>query len=282
MRQYTLSVALSALLYHAQVHAHFYLSSISGPSEQQPEGAHMPPFDVSDDSARGGFQMTAPVFPADTSPQMKCGTMGVPSTSVSPLPVSAGDTMTAQFLHDRGIAYDQAMNANHHGYCSVYLAPLASQGEGNVWTKIFQGGLIPNVTPTAQKWGSPALTDSEQWVGWWCTDQLRLNDGKMPFTLPATLPDGKYILRAEMLTTLLEGTLPNTAQAYLGCSVIQVGNGDGNTLPGAVALPEAYQGAPWIYYSLFREYINNNIPGPPGPPVWDGKLAKRISRAFRA
>ena len=190
--------------------------------------------------------------------------------------------MTAQFLHDEnaatGQAFDVAMNANHHGFCSVYLAPLSSAGQGAAWMKIFEDGYHPDVTAEQIDWSNPAKQDNADtpFVGWWCTDIARYNGGKVPFTLPAGVPAGKYILRAEMLTTYLPDTVP-TAQAYLGCSVVQVGAEgaatEAQTLPGAVALPAAYEGADWIYYDLHKEYVNGKIPGAPGPEVWDGSGA---------
>ena len=77
-----------------------------------------------------------------------------------------------------------------------------------------------------------------------------------------------------MLTTCLPDTVP-TAQAYVGCSAVQVGDGadSGTVLPEAVALPQAYEGAEWIYYDWHKEFIKGNIPGAPGPEVWDGSRA---------
>lgn len=77
-----------------------------------------------------------------------------------------------------------------------------------------------------------------------------------------------------MLTTYLPAIV-STAQAYVGCSVVQVGDGEdsGTVLPGAVTLPQTYEGAERIYYDLHKEFVNGNIPGAPGPEVWDGSRA---------
>lgn len=102
----------------------------------------------------------------------------------------------------------------------------------------------------------------------------------MPFTIPSSVPEGKYIMRGELLTTYLPDTV-STAQGYIGCSALQVGSGSDNSasLPklagdDAVALPAAYQGASWIHYDLYSEWTNgnqpSNVPSAPGPAVWNG------------
>ena len=233
----------------------------------------MNPYDMAIGS--NGLLQTAPIAPADSNPDMKCGTMGVPGDAIVPLQVDSGASLTVQFLHDMAAVWDVSMNANHHGFCFIYLAPFSSYGEGPVWTKVYSDGYHPDVTADQVDWFNGAKNDAvrpspTRFVGWWCSDILRYNGGKLTFTLPSSTPAGKYILRAELLTTFLPNTV-STAQSYTGCIALQVGSAesDGTVLPNAVTLPDAYAGAPWIHYDLHAEYPNN-MPDAPGPAVWDG------------
>ena len=252
-------------------HAHWYLSCI-GVSAPCVEGSHQNPYNK--DIGSNGLLQTAPIAPADASPDMICGTIGVPMESVSPLLTSPGSTLTAHFLHDTGAPWDRRMNSNHHGFTSVFLSPMSSKGHGNVWTKIYGDGLDTSQTAASTDWDDPANTDEcvgggaepgctvGPFVGWWATDKLRMNEGQMPFTIPSSVPSWRYILRAEMLTTYLPNTV-STAQAYVGCASVLVGDEatDDSSRLAAIsgqgfALPEAYVGAPWINYHLHEQWIN--------------------------
>ena len=276
--------------------AHWYLSCFGKGTGGCVEGANQNPYNKAIGS--NGLLQTAPIAPADSSPEMKCGTMGVPADAVAPIQVSSGDSMMVQWLHDTGAAWDPRMNANHHGFAFVYLAPFSTAGEGNVWTKIYDDGLQPTTDENKSLWQDPMNTDScttgdkpanqctvVPFVGWWATDKIRMSKGIMPFTLPSNLPSGKYIIRGELLTTWLPDTV-STAQGYIGCSVIQIGSeGDqSGSSPqlseGAVAIPEAYAGSPWIHYDLHAQWTNGadqppaNLPQAPGPQVWSGGTGK--------
>ena len=69
----------------------------------------------------------------------------------------------------------------------VYVAKATSDaasfdGQGAVWTKIYSSGLL-----NAQ---------SQQWA----TDVVNSNNGKHNVTIPASLPAGQYLLRAEIVS----------------------------------------------------------------------------------
>lgn len=288
MQSLVRAVLVSFVLALSPVSAHWYISCFGPGTGGCVEGASQNPFDKA--IGDNGLLQTAPIAPADTNPQMKCGTMGVPTDAVEPIKVSPGASMMAQFLHDTGAAWDVRMNANHHGFANVYLAPYSSAGQGQVWTKIYADGLQPTTNQEKSLWANPANTDScttgavpadqctvVPFAGWWATDKLRMNHGVLPFTLPSSLPSGKYILRGELLTTYLPNTV-STAQGYIGCSVIQVGEGGDQSapLPNAVDIPGAYAGSAWMHYDLYSKWINgadnppSDLPGNPGPPVWSG------------
>jgi hypothetical protein len=87
-------------------------------------------------------------------------------------------------------------------------------------------------------------------------------------TIPATTPDGEYLLRVEQIA-LHMASQPNQAQFYIACSQVKI-TGGGNGIPGPlVALPGAYKtNDPGILVNLGKlqpgEYV------PPGPTVWSG------------
>lgn len=72
----------------------------------------------------------------------------------------------------------------------VYIAKAPStaasfNGQGKVWTKIYQSGLLD---PSSQQWA---------------TDVVNTNGGKHSVTIPASLPAGEYLVRAEIVSALV-------------------------------------------------------------------------------
>eukprot|EP01097_Dermamoeba_algensis_P009674 TRINITY_DN6901_c0_g1_i1.p1 TRINITY_DN6901_c0_g1~~TRINITY_DN6901_c0_g1_i1.p1 ORF type:complete len:314 (-),score=53.39 TRINITY_DN6901_c0_g1_i1:49-990(-) len=252
MRRITLVILLVFLHQHL-TSAHWILSQIGVDGRLAPEGSHQNPF----------FEgiHSSPTVPADSHPNMKCGPLGVPGSNIKPFEANPGDRIAVRWLHDRSfIPFDIADNSNHHGPCMAYVAPLNSGGNGAVWTKLWHEGLDRSKGP--ETW------DGKGWegpfVGWWCSDNVRVNHGYMHFNLPPNLPHGDYLLRVEMLTTKLPGA-GDTAQAYVACATMRVGGGGvPPVFPDAVAIPEVYKGHPWMQYQLYGGYPNN-IPGIPGP-----------------
>jgi cellulase len=71
----------------------------------------------------------------------------------------------------------------------VYIAKAPTtaatfNGQGAVWTKIYQSGLLTPSTMT------------------WATDVVNTNAGKHSVVLPKTLPAGEYLVRAEIVRPL--------------------------------------------------------------------------------
>jgi cellulase len=78
----------------------------------------------------------------------------------------------------------------------VYIAKAPStaasfNGQGAVWTKIYQSGLL---TPSSQQWA---------------TDVINANGGKHSVKIPASLPAGEYLLRAEIVCPNRSPRLPS-------------------------------------------------------------------------
>eukprot|EP01097_Dermamoeba_algensis_P008600 TRINITY_DN5784_c0_g1_i1.p1 TRINITY_DN5784_c0_g1~~TRINITY_DN5784_c0_g1_i1.p1 ORF type:complete len:311 (-),score=71.44 TRINITY_DN5784_c0_g1_i1:65-997(-) len=253
MMKLTLVVFLFFLFQH-QTSSHWILSQIGVDGRLEPEGSHQNPF------PQVGIH-SSPTVPADSNPNMKCGPLGAPGSNVRPFHANPGDRIAVRWLHDRNfVPFDVAHNANHHGPCSAYVAPINSGGNGDVWSKIWHEGLDRSKGPetwNGKGWEGP-------FVGWWCSDSVRVNNGYMRFNLPQNLPHGDYLLRVEMLTTKLPGA-GDTAQGYVACASMRVGGGGAaRVFPNAVAIPAVYRGHPWMHYLLYGSYPNN-IPGIPGP-----------------
>jgi lytic cellulose monooxygenase (C1-hydroxylating) len=89
---------------------------------------------------------------------------------------------------------EDAISGGHKGAVQVYIAKAPStaasfDGQGAVWTKIYSSGLINAA--------------SQQWA----TDVVNSNGGKHSVTIPASLPAGEYLLRAEIVSYLLGASL---------------------------------------------------------------------------
>ncbi|KAG8888981.1 hypothetical protein FRB98_006245 [Tulasnella sp. 332] len=132
---------------------------------------------------------------------------------------------------------------------------------GNIWVKIDQDGYVSTRTP--QPWAEETLrVETEQ---------------TYTITIPASLANGEYLLRHEILGLHVASTL-NGAQFYPNCLQITV-TGGGSANPTGVALPGAYQPTdPSILTQLYWYTPSNTsasyvIPG--GPVVLDGSSPNR-------
>lgn len=102
-------------------------------------------------------------------------------------------------------------------------SPAANSPEaatGQTWFKIYQQ------SPTFES-GQPGST--------------HLGQQEFTFTLPASLPTGQYLMRAEQIALHVASTYGG-AQFYIGCAQLNVVNG-GNGTPGPlVSIPGVYTG----------------------------------------
>ncbi|OAL02185.1 hypothetical protein IQ06DRAFT_203835, partial [Phaeosphaeriaceae sp. SRC1lsM3a] len=93
----------------------------------------------------------------------------------------AGSDITFQWHHNNPATIqgdaDEPIAKSHQGPVMVYMAKASTNGEGAVWTKIFEEGL------TAGKFAVQKFID---------------NKGKITVTLP-NLEDGEYLIRPEMI-----------------------------------------------------------------------------------
>ncbi|KAI5808300.1 glycosyl hydrolase family 61-domain-containing protein, partial [Pyronema omphalodes] len=164
--------------------------------------------------------------------------------------VNAGDKVTFEWYHNtRG---DDIIDASHKGPITVYIADAASNGEGAVWTKLYESGLSNGV---------------------WAVDTLIANKGKHSLTLPSSLAAGDYLIRAEIIALHEADTNYATnsargAQFYPSCSQITVKKGGSTKPPGTFNFIGGYTTTdPGILFNLYGGSTTYKIPG---PAVWDG------------
>ncbi|CAK7219564.1 hypothetical protein SBRCBS47491_003895 [Sporothrix bragantina] len=133
--------------------------------------------------------------------------------------VPAGSTVTVEMHQQPGdrSCGSQAIGGAHYGPVTVYLSqvPDSSTADGSSdWFKVFEDGW------SAATGGNSGDDDN------WGTKDLNTCCGKMDVPLPASLPTGDYLLRAEALALHTAGS-PNGAQFYMTCYQITVTSGTG-------------------------------------------------------
>ncbi|CCX10545.1 Similar to Probable endo-beta-1,4-glucanase D; acc. no. Q0CEU4 [Pyronema omphalodes CBS 100304] len=170
--------------------------------------------------------------------------------NVNNVAVSKNVSVNAEWYHDnRG---DDIIDGSHKGPITVYIADAASNGEGAVWTKLYESGLSNGV---------------------WAVDTLISNKGKHSLTLPSSLAAGDYLIRAEIIALHEADTNYATnsargAQFYPSCSQITVKTGGSTKPPGTFNFIGGYTTTdPGILFNLYGGSTTYTIPG---PAVWDG------------
>lgn len=188
-----------------------------------------------------------------TSTDLTCNVNGTSGTGVSTLSISAGTNITFEWHQHAQRTGEDPISAGHKGPVLVYVAKAPStaasfNGQGSVWTKIYQSGLL---NPTAMQWA---------------TDVVNATAGKHSIVIPKSLPAGQYLLRAEIIALHVAETYPG-AQFYIGCAQVTITSG-GSATPPTIALPGAYHPTdPGITVNIYNNLQNYTIPG---GPVWSG------------
>ncbi|KAJ2671493.1 hypothetical protein GGI25_005482 [Coemansia spiralis] len=188
---------------------------------------------------------TAPVTDV-TSTDLTCRTSNMNQSATKMCPIAAGSAITLQWHHNNNSTSDDIISRSHTGPVMVYMAPLESNGSGNVWFKIYENG-----------WDT---TNKE-----WATDKLIDNKGVLQVTIPNDIEAGEYLLRTEIIA-LHNARVLGGAQFFPNCVQLTV-TGGGNSSPAGVALPGAYKATdPGILYS--RSATNNSKYVIPGPAIY--------------
>ncbi|KAG6818743.1 hypothetical protein H0H93_002199 [Arthromyces matolae] len=188
-----------------------------------------------------------------TSTDLTCNVNGLTGTSVSTLSIAAGTNITFEWHQHAQRTGEDPISGGHKGPVQVYIAKAPStaaafDGQGSVWTKIYSSGLL-TVNPQ-----------------WWATDVVNATGGKHSVIIPASLPAGQYLLRAEIIALHVAETYPG-AQFYIGCAQVAI-TGGGSANPPKVALPGAYAGSdPGITINIYNNLQSYTAPG---PAVWSG------------
>ncbi|KAJ2138778.1 hypothetical protein IW136_003026, partial [Coemansia sp. RSA 678] len=232
------SLGSALMLLAGFANAHTYLSKLALDGVQESEGQCIRPYPADRN------------FPVKdvTSTDITCGVGGVSKTASETCPVKAGSTITVEWHHDNDSASDDIIDITHLGPCMVYMAPLESNGSGNVWFKIFEDGY-------------DAATST------WCVNKIRNNGGKLDVALPADIKSGDYLVRTEIIALHESDTdyAVNPArgsQFYVNCAQVSVTNG-GSAEPQGYAIPGIYKSTtPGVIFNLYSSYSSYPIPGP--------------------
>ncbi|CAA7259334.1 unnamed protein product [Cyclocybe aegerita] len=188
-----------------------------------------------------------------TSKDLTCNVNGLSGASVATLSIPAGRNITFEWHQHAQRTGEDPISGGHRGPVQVYVAKAPStaasfDGQGAVWTKIYSSGLL---NPSSMLWA---------------TDIVNSNGGKHSVVIPASLPAGEYLLRAEIIALHTSQTYPG-AQFYIGCAQVKITSG-GNANPPKISIPGAYQGSdPGITVNIYNNLQSYTAPG---GPVWSG------------
>jgi len=180
-----------------------------------------------------------------TSSAMACNVnnIAVPNT----VSVNTGDELTFEWYHNT--RDDDIIASSHHGPISVYVAPAASNGTGNVWVKLFE----------------------DAWNTTWAVDRLITAHGQHSVIVP-DIPAGDYLFRAEIIAlhqadALYSQNPVRGAQFYISCAQITVQSQGTQTLPSGVPFPGAYTDTtPGVQFNIYTQAASSYVPPPPA--VW--------------
>lgn len=193
-----------------------------------------------------------------TSSAMTCNVNNNPVSRF--VQVKAGDELTFEWYHN--YRNDDIIDKSHKGPVQVYVAPYSSNGQGNVWIKLFSSG-----------YGS----------GKWAVDNLIAAHGQHSVIIP-DLPAGQYLFRAEIVA-LHEADVAYAnnpvrgAQNYMSCMQVQVTSNGTQALPAGVAFPGAYTPqTPGIVFNLYLGGPDPNTYQAPGPAVWSAARGGSVAQ----
>jgi len=168
-----------------------------------------------------------------------------PSSNV--ITVTAGTTVKAVWRHTLTSGADDVMDASHKGPTLAYLKKvdnaLTDTGIGGGWFKIQEDGYNN---------------------GQWGTSTVITNGGLHYIDIPACIPNGQYLLRAEMIA-LHSASSQAGAQLYMECAQINIVGGSGSVPSSTVSFPGAYKATdPGILINIYSMTTSSKytIPGP--------------------
>ncbi|KAK3368705.1 glycosyl hydrolase family 61-domain-containing protein [Podospora didyma] len=184
-----------------------------------------------------------------SSPNLACNVGGT-KAAAGFCEATAGSKFSVEMhsqLNDRSCT-NQAIGGNHFGPVLVYMSKVddasTADGASASWFKVDEFGY----DASSKTWG---------------TDKLNANCGRREFTIPAKIPAGDYLVRAEAIALHSAGQ-KGGAQFYMSCFQVKVKSTGTGQVPAGVKIPGAYSAADPgvlidIYGSGFKSYT---IPGP--------------------
>ncbi|KAK3689888.1 glycosyl hydrolase family 61-domain-containing protein [Podospora appendiculata] len=183
-----------------------------------------------------------------TSNDLACNGGPNPTTpSANIITVTAGSTVKAVWRHTLTSGADDIIDASHKGPTLAYLKKvdnaLTDTGIGGGWFKIQESGYSN---------------------GKWAVDTVIANGGLQYIDIPACLPNGQYLLRAEMIALHAAGSTAG-AQLYMECAQINVVGGSGTASPSTYSIPGIYKATdPGILINIYSMTTTSSytIPGP--------------------
>ncbi|KAJ2025798.1 hypothetical protein IWW57_003254 [Coemansia sp. S610] len=132
---------------------------------------------------------------------------------------------------------------HHKGPVMIYLAPLASNGEGDVWFKIFEKGYD---------------TKTKRFF----TEELQETRGAMDFTIPEDIAAGEYLMRTDVLA-LHQAKKKGMAEFYPNCVQIKLVS-KGTAKPKGYPIPGVFKADhPGLLIDIYDPIKSYEMPGPP-------------------
>ncbi|KAI9503877.1 glycosyl hydrolase family 61-domain-containing protein [Coemansia spiralis] len=181
------------------------------------------------------------------SSDLLCRTKDMTASATSMCGVAAGSNITIYWT-ESGTG-SRAIDPSHLGPCLAYMAPLSSNGSGDVWFKIYEDGYDP-----ATKL--------------WCVDKIVKSKGYLDITIPADIAPGDYLLRTEIIALheadrVYGADKSAGAQYYPNCAQLTI-SGTGTAQPQGYAIPGIYKPTdPGIHINIYDPMHSYTIPGPP-------------------
>ncbi|KAJ1910265.1 hypothetical protein H4219_006249 [Mycoemilia scoparia] len=241
------NIALLLIVFVISTNAHTHIRDITINGHQYDRKECLRPW---------GYYMNYPVVNM-TGFELRCGYGGRnPIDTVCPAP--AGSELKFHWRSENGEPDEDVVYYNHVGPCLVYMAPLESNGVGDVWFKVYEEGYN---------------TETKQW----CTSRLIENGGYLNFTLPKDIPSGEYLVRGELIALHFAKEVwdlekQQGPQLYINCAQIKLTGGDDNDGTGlpekTVSFPGAYKATdPGLLIDVDKADLSKYVI--PGPPVYN-------------
>ncbi|KAI9504834.1 glycosyl hydrolase family 61-domain-containing protein [Coemansia spiralis] len=227
-------------------HAHTYLFSIDSGGETHKENQCIRPYIT---EATRNFPVTSV-----TSADLTCRTSNMNQSATEMCSAVAGSVVTLHWHNRNDSPEDKIIAKSHTGPCIVYMAPMSSNGAGDVWFKVYESGWN-NITKQ------------------WCTDKLIDKRGLLDIIIPSNIKAGDYLLRGEIIALHGASRLSGT-QFFPNCVQLTI-TGGGSSEPTGVALPGYYKATdPGILYR--RSQTDNSKYIIPGPPIYNSSSESKV------